>query len=49
MNIDWFKDLQVIEQTGSFSKASGLRNISQPASTYEVDQGAGRMGRATAC
>ena len=36
MNIDWFKDLQAIEQTGSFSKASGLRNISQPALTMRI-------------
>ena len=36
MNIDWFKDLQAIEQTGSFSKASGLRNISQPALTKRI-------------
>ena len=36
MNIDWFKDLQAIEQKGSFSKASGLRNISQPALTKRI-------------
>ena len=36
MNLDWFKDLKAIEQTGSFSKASQLRNISQPALTRRI-------------
>jgi DNA-binding transcriptional LysR family regulator len=36
MNIDWFKDLQAIETTGSFSKASQVRNISQPALTRRI-------------
>jgi DNA-binding transcriptional LysR family regulator len=36
INIDWFKDLRAIEQTGSFSQASLLRNISQPALTRRI-------------
>jgi len=36
MNIDWFKDLQAVEKTGSFSKASLVRNISQPALTRRI-------------
>jgi len=36
MNIDWFKDLQAIERTGSFSKASLSRHISQPALTRRI-------------
>jgi len=36
INIDWFRDLQAIEQTGSFSKASLARNISQPALTRRI-------------
>lgn len=36
MNIDWFKDLRAIEQTGSFSKASMVRHISQPALTRRI-------------
>lgn len=36
MNLDWFKDLAAIEQTGSFSKASLAQNISQPALTRRI-------------
>ena len=36
MNLDWFKDLQALEQTRSFSKASYARNISQPALTRRI-------------
>ena len=36
MNLQWFRDLQAIEQLGSFSRASEARNLSQPALTRRI-------------
>lgn len=36
MNLNWFRDLQAVQQLGSFSKASEVRNLSQPALTRRI-------------
>ena len=36
MNFSWFRDLQAVQQLGSFSKASDARNLSQPALTRRI-------------
>mgnify|MGYP006265047443 FL=1 len=36
MNFSWFRDLQAVQQLGSFSKASEARNLSQPALTRRI-------------
>ena len=36
MNLTWFRDLQAVQKLGSFSKASAVRNLSQPALTRRI-------------
>jgi len=36
VNFSWFRDLQAVQQLGSFSKASEARNLSQPALTRRI-------------
>jgi len=36
VNIGWFRDLQAVQKLGSFSKASELQNLSQPALTRRI-------------
>ena len=36
MNFSWFRDLQAVQQFGTFSKASEAGHLSQPALTRRI-------------
>ena len=46
MNLDWFRDLEHLAETGSFSQAARLSNLSQPALSRRIKAMETRIGAA---